>query len=60
MQAAARSSETIIYWDIDGQYLGLTDKKHELSLNLEPGKHTLTITDNKGNILRMNFEVLES
>jgi penicillin-binding protein 1C len=60
MQAAARSSETVIYWDIDGQYIGLTEKKHELSLNLEAGKHILTITDNNGNILRRSFEVLES
>ena len=60
MQAAARSSETVIYWDIDGQYIGLTEKKHEVSLNLEPGRHILTITDNNGNILRRSFEVLES
>lgn len=59
MQAAARTYGTIIYWDIDGQYLGLTEDIHELSVSPLPGKHILTITDNTGNIIRRSFEILE-
>lgn len=58
-QAAARSAETIIYWDLDGNYLGLTDKRHEIIINPKPGPHILTITDNHGNIIRRKFEILE-
>ena len=58
-QAAARSSETIIYWDLDGNYLGLTDKRHEIVINPAPGTHLLTITDNHGNMIRRKFEILE-
>ena len=58
-QAAARSSDTIIYWDLDGNYLGLTDKRHEIVINPEPGSHILTITDNHGNMLRRKFDILE-
>ena len=58
-QAAARSAETIIYWDLDGNYLGLTEKRHEIVINPNPGAHVLTITDNNGNMLRRTFEILE-
>ena len=58
-QAAARSAETTIFWDLDGNYLGLTDKRHEIVINPKAGSHTLTITDNHGNIIRRKFEILE-
>jgi penicillin-binding protein 1C len=59
MQAASRSSETILYWDLDGQYLGLTERVHELTVTPAPGKHILTVTDNNGSIIKKNFEILE-
>lgn len=59
MQVAARSAETIIYWDLDGQYLGLTERVHEMTVNPVPGKHVLTVTDNNGTIQKRFFEILE-
>ena len=49
MQAAVRSLDNVIYWDIDGEYLGSTESKHEISVAPKPGKHVLTITDSNGN-----------
>ena len=59
MQAASRSNETILYWDLDGQYLGLTERVHEMTVAPSPGKHTLTVTDNNGTIQKRFFEILE-
>lgn len=59
MQAATRSSETILYWDLDGQFLGLTERIHEMTVSPLPGKHILTVTDNNGTIVKRIFEILE-
>ena len=59
MQVASRSNEALIYWDVDGQFIGVTEGKHEMTINPEPGKHILTITDSSGNILRRSFTILE-
>ncbi|MBO4532463.1 MAG: penicillin-binding protein 1C [Treponema sp.] len=59
MQVASRSNEASIYWDVDGQFIGVTEGKHEITINPEPGKHILTITDSNGNILRRSFTILE-
>ena len=59
MQAATRSVETILYWDLDGQYLGLTERVHEMPVAPAPGKHTLTVTDNNGTMQKRIFEILE-
>lgn len=59
MQAATRSVETILYWDLDGQYLGLTERVHEMPVAPAPGKHTLTVTDNNGTMQKRFFEILE-
>ena len=59
IQAAARSSDTFVYWDLDGTYLGYTEKVHELTVSPEPGNHILTVTDSNGNIIKRKFEILE-
>ena len=59
MQAATRSVETILYWDLDGQYLGLTERVHEMTIAPEAGKHTLTVTANNGTMRKKYFEILE-
>ncbi len=59
MQAATRSSESILYWDLDGHFLGLTERVHEMTVAPSPGKHTLTVTDNNGTIQKRFFEILE-
>ena len=60
MQAAVRSADTFVYWDIDGKYLGFTEKNHEMTVSPEPGPHILTITDSNGNIIKRKFEILEN
>lgn len=56
---AHRNPETIIYWHIDGEYLGSTQTFHSMELNPSEGKHKLTLVDEKGNRLEQAFEIIK-
>jgi penicillin-binding protein 1C len=55
---AHRNPGATVFWHLDRSYLGSTTSFHELALNPPPGKHTLTVVDDKGNRLEQTFEVL--
>ena len=57
-EAAVKNSDTTLYWDLDGTYLGITVNEHKLALSPEPGMHTLTLTDTTGSIQKRRFKVL--
>lgn len=57
-EAAVKNSDTNIYWDLDGTYLGITVNEHKLALSPEPGMHTLTLTDTTGSVQKRRFKVL--
>lgn len=50
----------IIYWHIDDFYMGETKGTHELALYPEAGNHILTLVDSSGEVLKIDFEVLEN
>jgi penicillin-binding protein 1C len=58
LQAAHRDPRATLYWDIDGEYLGETRDFHQLEVRPKPGKHVLTITDERGARAIRSFEVL--
>lgn len=48
-----------IHWHVDDIYSGTTTgQSHQLSLSPEPGKHTLTLVDDAGVMVKQEFEVL--
>lgn len=57
-QVAHRNPESIIFWHLDDSYIGKTQGIHEMNLNPEPGKHLLTLVDEKGETLIREFEIL--
>lgn len=57
-QAAHKNNSAVIYWDIDGQYLGKTETYHQMKIQIEQGIHILTITDNRGKQIKRIFTVL--
>ena len=59
MEATVRSPDTILYWDLDGNYLGSTDTIHEMKARPAPGPHILTVTSSSGLIKKRSFEVLD-
>ena len=60
MQAAARDIGTVIYWDIDGVYLGSTQGTHTMTVRPKIGTHVLTVTDSLGARRVRTFEVLDA
>jgi penicillin-binding protein 1C len=58
-EAVHRDRAARLYWHLDGHYVGVTtDTFHQLSLDIAPGPHLLTIVDDAGNRLSRSFEVL--
>ncbi|MEX0988451.1 MAG: penicillin-binding protein 1C [Bacteroidales bacterium] len=58
MEVAHRQSAAMVYWHIDDAYVGSTNRVHQLALDITPGRHTMTVVDEKGNSASVNFEVL--
>lgn len=57
-QVAHRKSSSIIYWHIDGKYMGSTQNIHQLGLNPDEGTHTLTLVDEEGESISEQFEIV--
>jgi penicillin-binding protein 1C len=58
-KAAHRKPKTIIYWHLDNEYLGSTETFHELELRPKGGRHKLTLVDENGVSLMVDFEIVE-
>jgi penicillin-binding protein 1C len=57
-QAAHRDPGSVIYWHLDENYYGMTQGKHQMSLNPPPGWHTLSLVDQQGSTMTIRFEVI--
>jgi penicillin-binding protein 1C len=49
--------DAIVYWHMDGTFLGKTQGKHQFAILPETGKHFLSLVDDKGNVSESRFEV---
>lgn len=47
-----------VYWHVDNEYIATTAHTHQLSLSPLPGKHTLTLVDDKGERFVQQFTIL--
>lgn len=56
--AMHKDSSAIIYWDIDGEYLGSTQTYHQMKIRVPSGTHILTLTDTRGKQRKRMFKVL--
>jgi penicillin-binding protein 1C len=57
-EAAHRRERSSIFWYLDDTYLGETSTLHQLALTPTPGKHVLTLVDERGETVRSPFTVL--
>ena len=57
-EVAHRDPASIIYWHLDHQYLGYTKRMHQMDLYPVAGNHRLTLVDEKGEELKVNFKVM--
>lgn len=58
-EVAHRNAERTLYWHLDNSYVGKTKGFNKLQLSPNPGEHTITVIDNKGVEITMDFTVLE-
>ncbi|HSN59518.1 MAG TPA: hypothetical protein VLR49_01185, partial [Ferruginibacter sp.] len=57
--ATHKNSAAKIFWSMDDQFVGTTERYHQLALSPAPGIHLLTLTDDKGNNISRRFEIIE-
>ncbi len=57
-QIAHRNYYTHIYWHLDGKYIGSTQNVHQMGLNPEEGIHQLTLVDEQGESISIQFEII--
>lgn len=58
-KAVHRDADAVLYWHIDRSYLGSTRTFHQEAVRLAPGRHLLTLVDQKGNRVSEWFSVLK-
>lgn len=57
--ATHKNSNAKIFWSLDDQFAGSTEKYHQLALSPPSGPHVLTLTDDKGNSVSRSFQIIE-
>ncbi|MCI4670563.1 MAG: penicillin-binding protein 1C [Bacteroidia bacterium] len=57
-EATHRKNDAVLFWHLDDSYIGTTSNFHEMALRPKKGKHTLTLVDEYGEYLSINFEIL--
>jgi penicillin-binding protein 1C len=57
LQAAHRNAKAVIFWHLDGEYIGATRNEHYLAISPVPGKRTLVLVDENGYRLGQEFTV---
>ena len=55
---AHRDPNNVVYWHLDGVYIGSTRNSHHLPLAPEEGKHLLIMVDEDGEAIERHFEVI--
>jgi penicillin-binding protein 1C len=58
-EVAHRNKETVIYWHLDGSFIGSSREFHQMALNPSVGKHLLVLIDEHGERLEQYFEILK-
>ena len=57
--ATHRNADSKLFWHLDNNFAGTTQKFHQLAFNPAPGKHVLTVVDESGESVTRHFEILE-
>ena len=58
LEVAHRQRRSVVYWHLNGEYIGETERVHQLAVNISAGMHILTVVDDNGNEKQVKFEVL--
>lgn len=55
---AHRRTDATLHWHLDDRFIGTTQTFHEQALDIEPGRHTITVVDQWGERSGRDFVVL--
>lgn len=55
---AHRNPQTKVFWHLDNIFVGTTSQYHQMALAPEKGSHILNLVDEKGENLKVNFEII--
>ncbi len=58
LEVVHRDPDAVLYWHLDDDYIGRTELRHQLAIDLPPGPHRVTVVDGQGHSLSRNFVVL--
>ncbi|UYQ92237.1 penicillin-binding protein 1C [Chitinophaga horti] len=58
-RATHRNPDAKIFWHLDNAFVNTTANFHQLALRPAPGKHTLTLVDEAGEQVQIQFEILD-
>ncbi len=56
---ATSSNNTKLFWHVDDEYITTTQNFHQVAVNPLPGKHTLTVINEKGENVTRRFEIIK-
>jgi penicillin-binding protein 1C len=59
-EATHRRPTAMIYWHLDGQFIGTTRATHRVEFAPEKGRHVLTLVDESGETIRRSFDVISA
>ncbi len=57
-EIAHSDEQARLYWHINETFLGVTEQFHTMEFNPEPGQHRLTVVDETGKRLELDFEIV--
>jgi penicillin-binding protein 1C len=57
-ELAHSDPKAVVYWHLDGEFIGTTTGTHNLSLNPPQGEHFLTVVDENGDTENYSFRVI--
>lgn len=56
-EAVHKNSNAVIHWSLDGEFIGSTQKLHQMAFNPPKGKHRISISDGNEEIIEVDFEI---
>jgi penicillin-binding protein 1C len=60
LDVAHRNPESVLYWHLDKEYIGMTKKNHRIAVQPYFGKHIITVIDEEGKSITKTIEIIHS
>jgi penicillin-binding protein 1C len=60
LKVAHSNARAKLFWYVDNQFVGQTETFHEMAILAKTGKHYITVTDDLGNEISRNIEIINN